>query len=164
MQRAGLEPTCLATHRSERCLSTNFNTVADDKILYYMKPNISKYETDSGHKIIESLSKSNNPLLPFFLKDFIPEYKKFKAHHQKYHLWSSYNNKNQQKYDKIVLLSSGIAAGGKDAIKEEIFKISRNMFTRVVTATSRPPREGETDTKDYYLYNRQSFFQSALRR
>ncbi len=128
-----------------------------------MKPNFSKNTTKSGKKIIKLLSKTDIPLIPHFLKDFISDYKDFTTHHKKYNLWTSIkNNKSNKKYDKIILLVSGIAAGGKDAFKEEIFRISPNLFTKAVTGTSRQPREGEVHTKDYYFFESREHFINSV--
>lgn len=120
-----------------------------------MKSNISKKDINSGKEVIEKLSKLNTKLIPQYLKEIIPEYKKFLPHPKKYGLWSSKKvklAKFNQKYDKILLLLSGLTASGKDAIREEMQKLAPNLFSKSITATSRPPREGEIDQKDYYFY------------
>jgi len=129
-----------------------------------MKANISKKEIESGREIIEKLSQLNPKLLPDQLKEIIPSYKKFLSHPDKYGLWLSNKSKHpkfNQKYDKILLLLSGLTASGKDAIREEMQKLSPNLFSKSVTATSRAPREGEIDGQDYYFYeSHQTLLQS----
>jgi len=129
-----------------------------------MKSNISKKEIESGREIIEKLSQLNFKLLPQQLKEIIPDYKKFLPHPNKYGLWPSKktnNKKFKQKYDKILLLLSGITASGKDAIRQEMEKLAPNLFSKSISATSRPPREGEIQGKDYYFYeSHQTFIQS----
>jgi guanylate kinase len=129
-----------------------------------MKPNISKKEIESGKDIIKLLSEKNLKLSPHHLKEIISDYQKFFPHPEKYGLWLSNKRKHKkfnQKYDKILLLLSGLTASGKDAIREEMQKLSPNLFTKSVTATSRPPREGEIHGKDYYFYeSHQTLLQS----
>ncbi len=131
-----------------------------------MKSNISKKEIESGNEIIEKLSQLNPKLLPHLLKDIIDDYKKFIPHISRYGLWSKTKTKNKkfnQKYDKIMLLINGITAGGKDAIREEMEKLAPNLFLKTVTATSRPPREGEIHAKDYYFFDSHKNFKQSLK-
>lgn len=131
-----------------------------------MKSNISKKEIESGQEIIEKLSKINPKLLPHILKEVIPDYKKFLPHLHKYGLWLSKKTKQakfNQKYDKIMLLLSGVTAGGKDAIRQEMEKLAPNLFLKTVTATSRSPREGEIHGKDYYFYESHKIFRQSLK-
>lgn len=131
-----------------------------------MKSNISKKEIESGNEIIEKLSQLNPKLLPHLLKEVVDDYKKFIPHISKYGLWSKGKNKNKklnQKYDKIMLLINGITAGGKDAIREEMEKLAPNLFLKTVTATSRPPREGEIHGKDYYFFDSHKNFKQSLK-
>jgi len=131
-----------------------------------MKSNISKKEIESGKEIIEKLSKLNPKLLPHHLKDIVPDYKKFLPHPQKYGLWSSTKTKKSkfnQKYDKILLLLNGISAGGKDAIHQEMERLAPKLFSKAVTATSRPPREGEIHGQDYYFYESHQVFRQSLK-
>lgn len=131
-----------------------------------MKSNISKKDIESGKEIIEKLSKLNPKLLPHFLKDIVPDYKKFLPHPHKYGLWSSTKTKNlkfNQKYDKILLLISGITASGKDALHQEMKKKAPNLFSKSVTATSRPPRKDEIHEQDYYFYENHQVFRQSIK-
>lgn len=131
-----------------------------------MKPNISKNEIESGKEILEKLVKLNSKFLPHHLKEIIPGYKNFSPHISKYGLWSSTKTKTKkfnQKYKKIFLLFNGVAAGGKDAIKEEMNRLIPNLFFTAVTGTSRQPREGEIHKKDYYFFNGPNDFKKALK-
>lgn len=131
-----------------------------------MKSNISKKEIESGQKIIEKLSQLNPKLLPHLLKDIVDDYKKFIPHISKYGLWSKAKTKNKkfkQKYDKIMLLYSGISAGGKDTIYQEMKKIYPNLFSQAVTGTSRPPREGELNGQDHYFFDSSKSFKKAIK-
>ena len=131
-----------------------------------MKSNISKKDIDSGKEIIEKLFQLNPKLLPHHLKDIIPSYKKFLPHPNKYGLWSSKKTKHpkfNQKYDKILLLLNGITASGKDAIHQEMEKIAPNLFSKAITATSRPPREGEIHGQDYYFFENYKIFRQSLK-
>ena len=131
-----------------------------------MKSNISKKEIESGKDIIKLLDEQNLRLLPHQLKDIISDYQKFSPHPNEYGLWSSPKTKKKkfnQKYDKIMLLLSGVTAGGKDAIREEMEKLAPNLFLKTVTGTSRPPREGEVHTKDYYFFESQKIFRQSIK-
>ncbi len=131
-----------------------------------MKSNISKKEIESGQKIIEKLSQLNPKLLPHLLKEVISGYKKFVPHISKYGLWSSVRTKNKkfkQKYDKIMLLYSGVSAGGKDTIYQEMKKIYPNLFSQAITGTSRPPREGELHGQDHYFFDSSKSFKEAIK-
>jgi len=131
-----------------------------------MKSNLSKKDINSGREIIEKLTQLNPKLLPHHLKDIVPDYQKFLPHPNKYGLWSSSKTKKSkfnQKYDKILLLLSGVTAGGKDAIRQEMEKLAPNLFLKTVTATSRPPRKGEIHGQDYYFYESHKIFRQSIR-
>ena len=131
-----------------------------------MKSNISKKDIASGKEIIKKLSELNPKLLPHLLKKTIPDYQKFLPHPHKYGLWSSNKTKHSrfnQKYDKIMLLISGVTAGGKDAIHQEMEKLAPNLFSKSVTATSRPPREGEVHGQDYYFFESHETFRKSIK-
>lgn len=132
-----------------------------------MKPNISKNEIESGKEILNILSQSNPKLHPHHLKNFVPEYRHFHPHHEKYGLWSKSKNKKEklsQKYDKIILLFSGIAAGGKNALKEEMKRLAPDLFVKAVTGTSRQPREGEIHGQDYYFFENTKKFKESIKK
>jgi guanylate kinase len=131
-----------------------------------MKSNISKKEIESGKDVIKLLGEKNPKLLPHHLKEVIPEYQKFSPHPHKYGLWSSTKTKHKkfnQKYDKILLLFSGITAGGKDALYQEMARLSPNLFKKTVTNTSRPPREGEVHGVDYYFFDSAKSLRQAIK-
>lgn len=131
-----------------------------------MKSNLSKKDIESGKEIIEKLSQLNPKLYPHLLKDIIPSYKKFFPHPNKYGLWSSTKTKHpkfSQKYDKILLLFSGVTAGGKDAIHQEMERLAPNLFLKTVTGTSRPPREGEIHGQDYYFFESHQTFKQSIK-
>src|SRR4051812_8974983 len=58
-----------------------------------------------------------------------------------------------------LLLLTGPTAAGKDSTKEQL--IERNDITRLVSYTTRPPRQGETDGIDYNFVSRDQFQQMA---
>ena len=128
-----------------------------------MKSNISTKDISAGKKVIENLLVKNPRLLPYHLKEVIPKYKKFSPDIYRYGLWccrkSLPKNKNI-KYDKVIFLASGLAAAGKDSIYKEMTDLVPNMFFKTITATSRPPREGEIDEVDYFFYQPNDFLNS----
>ncbi|MDD4938401.1 MAG: hypothetical protein PHX34_05365 [Candidatus Shapirobacteria bacterium] len=131
-----------------------------------MKSNISKKEIESGKEIIKLLQEKNPRLLPHQLKEIISEYQRFSLSLEKYGLWISPKTKSKkfkQKYSKIMLLFSGVTAGGKDAIREEIEILAPNLFKKTITGTSRPPREGEIEGKDYFFFKDTKTFRSSIK-
>jgi guanylate kinase len=62
--------------------------------------------------------------------------------------------KHEQAKHKIIILC-GQSACGKNTIEE---KLVNNHFERIVTNTTRPPREGEIDGKDYNFITEFDFF------
>jgi guanylate kinase len=131
-----------------------------------MRSNLSKKEIESGKELIEILLQKNLRLLPHHLKELVLEYKNFFNHPKENHLWlSNKTNKKEftQKYDKIMLLLSGITASGKDAIRQEIQRLSPDLLTKTITATSRKPRPEEIDGKDYYFFNNSKRFRESIK-
>jgi guanylate kinase len=125
-----------------------------------MKSNISQKDISFGKKIIDNLLVKNPRLLPFYLKEIIPEYKKFSPDIKKYGLWCCKKSFSKNKYDKIVFLASGLAAAGKDSIYNQMCNLSPNLFHKTVTATSRLPRENEINEIDYFFYSKDDFLLS----
>lgn len=60
-----------------------------------------------------------------------------------------------EKY-KIIILC-GEAGTGKDFLKNKALEECPDIFHRVVTATTRPRREGEIDGQDYYFLTERGF-------
>ena len=57
-----------------------------------------------------------------------------------------------------VLIIGGPTGSGESTITKEI--ISRYpIFQRLITATSRPMRSGETDKQDYYFFSKEDFLE-----
>lgn len=56
----------------------------------------------------------------------------------------------------ILLIVSGPAGSGKTTVCERLLA-EESGLQRVVTSTSRPPREGERDAVDYYFFDQASF-------
>ena len=63
---------------------------------------------------------------------------------------------NDTKKKGFMVIISGPSGSGKGTVVKEIFDISDN-FAYSVSATSRQPREGEVDGKDYYFVSREKF-------
>jgi len=56
----------------------------------------------------------------------------------------------------LLIVISGPSGIGKDTVVDGLKK-SGHPFHFVITATSRPPRENETDKKDYFFYSETQF-------
>lgn len=56
----------------------------------------------------------------------------------------------------LLIVISGPSGVGKDTIARRLLA-SRDTFSFVVTATSRPPRSGEIDGRDYIFVNQKEF-------
>lgn len=56
-----------------------------------------------------------------------------------------------------VLAIMGKAGSGKDTIAKELLKLRPHKFNRVVSATTRPPREGEVNGVDYHFLTPETF-------
>lgn len=128
-----------------------------------MKSNISQKDINSGKKIINDLLIANPRLLPSQLKNNLPKYQKFIPDIKKYGLWYDkkfFSQDKKNNYEKVVFLASGLAAAGKDSIYNEMVNLAPNLFFKAITATSRPPRENETDEKDYFFYQTDEFLES----
>jgi len=60
-----------------------------------------------------------------------------------------------------LIVVSGPSGVGKTTVCDELLKFAR--FERVVTCTTRPPREGEIDGRDYHFLTRKEF-EEGIRR
>ena len=60
----------------------------------------------------------------------------------------------------LLLVLAGPAGSGKTTLCERLVA-AVPAFARVVTATTRPPRPGETNGKDYHFVSRDKFLQMA---
>ena len=56
-----------------------------------------------------------------------------------------------------VLAIMGKAGSGKDTIAKELIKCFPDKFERVISATTRPPREGEVNGVDYHFLTPEAF-------
>lgn len=57
---------------------------------------------------------------------------------------------------KIIAII-GKAGSGKDTILNRIFTLYSTYFHKIISCTSRPPREKEIKGKDYYFYTKEHF-------
>lgn len=64
--------------------------------------------------------------------------------------------------DGILLVVSGPAGSGKNTVCERLMASCKNI-TRAITTTTRSPRAGEEDGKDYHFVSVEEF-ESAIRR
>lgn len=118
---------------------------------------------------MEVLRRVNPVLNPLELGELFPNYKSFHLHGKSYGLWSTSESlmrvtSSFMQQDGIILAISGIAAGGKDAIRETIEHLHPSLSFKAETATSRPPRPGEVEGRDYYFYKDVTEFMAAVAR
>lgn len=57
---------------------------------------------------------------------------------------------------KIIAII-GKAGSGKDTILNRIFTLYPTYFHKIISCTSRPPREKEIEGRDYYFYTKEHF-------
>lgn len=130
-------------------------------------PSLSRQENEQGESTVELLSRVNPLLVPSELGELIPEYMKFHPFLKSLGLWSNLETMmdtltNRSQFDKVILLVSGIAGGGKDAMRGEIERVAPETLFKLVTATSRKPRKGEIDGKDYHFFKDTESFQKSV--
>ena len=92
------------------------------------------------------------------LQKLIPAYGDWHLHRRGYRIWTTMMGLagivgDSFQYDRVVAKASGLSAGGKDALREEMERQAPGFTGRVVTATSRPPKPGEVHGVDYYFYD-----------
>ncbi|GHS94277.1 guanylate kinase [Planctomycetales bacterium] len=63
----------------------------------------------------------------------------------------------------LLVVISGPAGSGKTSMVEEITRRSTGHICRVITATTRPPRAGEIDGRDYYFLTKENFEEKLQR-
>lgn len=120
-----------------------------------------------GKRFKKRLLKSNNLFRPDKLVDFNSSYHQYSPLFKNSKLWQNRSHKEtmekqSQQDRKHFILLSGISAGGKDAIRETIQELFPKFMYKVVTATSRKPRLGETEGTDYYFYpSNRAFLEAA---
>lgn len=56
----------------------------------------------------------------------------------------------------LLIVLSGPSGSGKDTILEALFNMDENVV-KSISATTRPPREGESDGKDYFFVSQDDF-------
>lgn len=58
---------------------------------------------------------------------------------------------------KNVIAISGPTGSGESTITHKLIERFPGRMVRLVTATTRPPRDGEKDTVDYYFFSKEKF-------
>lgn len=125
-------------------------------------------KASSVDKTIVKKFLERNPLLhPEELRYVFPAYKEFAKINSL--LWAKPDTKKrlmelQGKCKKLIVVASGVAAGGKDTIRQQFEEEYPNLVIKPITATTRKPRPGEKDSRDYHFYDRRESFLSAVRR
>lgn len=115
----------------------------------------------------QQLSQSNLHLCPSRLVKVFPKYDQYTRNLDHFGVWQNSTiiskiKKHRQRYKKVLLLLSGVAGGGKDAIREKITQLYPRSIFKIITATSRPPRKGEQHARDYYFYDSKEEFKKAI--
>ncbi len=118
-------------------------------------------------KLKQLLSQQNPCICPDRIETFFPKYQDFTRNSDRFGIWHNTQskkriNQNKNKYSKVLLLLSGVAGGGKDAIREKIGQLYPDSIFKIITATSRQPREEEQHAVDYYFYDSKEDFQQAI--
>ena len=62
---------------------------------------------------------------------------------------------------KIIALM-GKAGAGKDYLLQELIKGNKNEYNEIISCTTRPPREGEVNGKNYYFLTEEEFKQQNM--
>lgn len=57
----------------------------------------------------------------------------------------------------VLVIVSGFSGAGKGTLVKELMKNYPNQYALSISATTRKPREGETDRKDYFFVNKDEF-------
>lgn len=63
----------------------------------------------------------------------------------------------------LLIVLSGPSGVGKGTVRQEIFKDTSNPFTYSISMTTRQPRPGEVDGRDYYFRSKAEFEDLILR-
>lgn len=109
-------------------------------------------------KIKDKLTSLNPLFSPDKLAAFFPEYRNFERNLDLFGVWQNSNirqkiARSKHQHAQVLLLLSGVAGGGKDAMREKIEELYPGSVFKIITATSRKPREDEQDGRDYYFYD-----------
>lgn len=124
----------------------------------------------SVDKTIVEKFLARNPLLhPRELKDIFPTYGEFAKIDSRRLLWAKPATQKrlaelQEKCRKLIVVASGVAAGGKDTIRQQFEEEYPNLIVRPVTATTRKMRPGEKNSRDYHFFKSRESFLSAVGR
>ena len=122
-----------------------------------------------GLLVKDKLLATNPILRPDQLITINRHYGDFYPLRHGYRLWSSLETLSDVimhyfQHPKVLLLISGVAAGGKDTLRKEIEKLAPGYLYRIVTGTSRNQRPEEKNTIDYYFFDgAQAFLDAAAR-
>lgn len=63
----------------------------------------------------------------------------------------------EHKNNPLLIVISGPSGVGKDTIARQVIDTNPDGFYFVVTATTRPPRQGEVNGEDYFFYTTDQF-------
>ncbi len=117
--------------------------------------------------IVKKFLKRNPLLHPEELKDIFPAYGEFAKIDSRRLLWAKPATQKrlmelQGKCKKLIVVASGVAAGGKDTVRQQFEEEYPRLVIKPVTATTRKMRPGEKDSRDYHFYKNRESFLSAV--
>ncbi len=106
--------------------------------------------------IIEQLLRLEAPLHPRTLADISPEYALYVPVDAGELVWvkpelATLLAKLAGNLSDLIVSLSGVPAGGKDTIRQWIESHRPGLIAKMITATTRPMREGEAHKKDYFF-------------
>jgi len=115
----------------------------------------------------KSLRDADMLLNPAGLGGLLPDYHTYRPIDDQGVLWVSgraAHGKPVKTDTKLIVLISGPAGAGKDEVRRRLTGALPGQVRKLVTATSRPPREDEVHGRDYYFYDGPKAFQDAIDR
>lgn len=113
---------------------------------------------ECGPKLRQRLLEVNPVLSPDQLDILFEEYADFYPERTGL-LWSRDNQIVSLPHNKILLLISGPAAGGKHELIKSLKHLLPDQTANLVTTTTRPARDNEREGIDHYFYTLEQFRQ-----
>lgn len=109
-----------------------------------------------GPRLRDFLLKKNPVLSPSHLDEYFEAYSDFYPDRSGF-IWSRNEDLNVSRAPKLLLLVSGVAAGGKHELIKSLKRFFPNQMRNLCTVTTRPRRANEIDGVDHYFYSLEKF-------